>query len=94
VKAALRLIDEFLADLERRGVSTARIVHGRGTGSLRRTVQSHLERHPLVSGCVTGYRGTGDAGATIVHLLGSEEHDESLRKHLAEAAEFMAEYEE
>jgi len=94
VKTALKLVDAFIEDLKARGVSSGRIVHGKGTGNLRRTVQSHLEKHPLVAGCVTGYRGTGDHGATIVHLVTDQTEDHELDAHLKEAAEFMAEYEE
>ena len=57
-------IDECLA----RGIVQVRIIHGKGTGTLRRIVHSALDRHPAVA----AYRhegGSGGAwGATVVDL--------------------------
>lgn len=57
-------IDECLA----RGILHLRIVHGKGIGALRRTVQAILSRHPAVESQRLGGHGEGSWGATIVTL--------------------------
>lgn len=57
-------IDECLA----RGVFELRIVHGKGIGALRRTVQAILARHPAVLHHRLGGHGEGSWGATVVTL--------------------------
>jgi len=57
-------IDECLA----RGILHLRIVHGKGIGALRRTVQAILSRHPAVESQRLGGHGEGSWGATIVKL--------------------------
>lgn len=57
-------IDECLA----RGIFHLRIVHGKGIGALRRTVQAILSRHPAVESQRLGGHGEGSWGATIVTL--------------------------
>jgi Smr domain len=57
-------IDECLA----RGILHLRIVHGKGTGALRRTVQAILSRHPAVVSQRLGGHREGSWGATIVTL--------------------------
>jgi len=65
------LVPEYLAECRRRGILEARIVHGKGTGTLRRVVHSVLETLPWV----TDYRLAGDGGgwgATLVTLAPPE----------------------
>jgi DNA mismatch repair protein MutS2 len=45
-----------------------RIVHGHGTGQLRRGIAAFLKEHPLVSGFETAPPNQGGGGATVVHL--------------------------
>lgn len=53
----------FIADLH-----SVCIVHGKGTGVLRRVVHEVLAEHPLVKSFRPGGYGEGDAGVTIVEL--------------------------
>ena len=57
-------IDECVA----RGIFQVRIIHGKGTGTLRRIVHAALDRHPAV----VAYRHEGGSGgswgATVVDL--------------------------
>jgi DNA mismatch repair protein MutS2 len=48
------------------GLAEARVVHGRGTGALRRAVREELARHPLVE----GHESESADGATLVRLAG------------------------
>jgi DNA mismatch repair protein MutS2 len=45
-----------------------RIVHGKGTGTLRRVVREHLAGSPLVRGFETAEPSAGGEGVTVVHL--------------------------
>ncbi|MDH3744549.1 MAG: Smr/MutS family protein, partial [Acidobacteriota bacterium] len=47
-----------------------RIVHGHGTGRLKKAVRRHLERHPAVAGWRPGGDREGGDGATVVTLAG------------------------
>ena len=62
------LVPEYLSVCRDKGILQVRIIHGKGTGALQRTVQSILSRLP----CVASFRLAGDEGggwgATIVIL--------------------------
>jgi DNA mismatch repair protein MutS2 len=55
-----RLVD----DAALAGLSSVRVVHGRGTGALRKAVREELSSHPLVD----RRESDGEDGATIAHL--------------------------
>jgi len=69
VDEALWRLDQYLYDAFMAGLSSVRIVHGKGTGRLRRAVQNTLARHPLVKSYRLGDYGEGDYGVTIVELI-------------------------
>ena len=62
------LVPEYLEECRRRGVLEVRIIHGKGTGALRRLVQSLLSRNPGVLSYKTADLGGGGWGATEVEL--------------------------
>ncbi len=62
------LIPAYLAACAARGIREVRIVHGKGTGTLRTTVVAILRRLALVANFRTGDAQTGSWGATIVTL--------------------------
>ena len=62
------LLDSYLAECRRRGRREVRVVHGKGTGTLRATVHAHLRRARGVAGFRAGDERTGGWGATIVTL--------------------------
>ena len=70
VDEALLLIDQRLDEAARAGVRELRIIHGKGTGTLRRAVRDMLSKHALVEGHAGAPpRGGGD-GVTVVELAG------------------------
>lgn len=62
------LIPAYLAECATRGLREVRIVHGKGTGTLRTTVQTLLRRSPLVTSFRNGDEHSGSWGATIATL--------------------------
>jgi DNA mismatch repair protein MutS2 len=68
VDEALWRLDQYLYDAFMAGLSSVRIVHGKGTGTLRRAVHESLAKHPLVKSYRLGDYGEGDYGVTIVEL--------------------------
>ncbi len=68
VDEALYLLDQYLNDAFMAGHLWVRIVHGKGTGTLRDAVWEQLGAHPLVSSHRLGDPGEGDAGVTVVQM--------------------------
>jgi dsDNA-specific endonuclease/ATPase MutS2 len=62
------LIPAYLAECAARGWREIRIVHGKGTGTLRATVHALLKRSPLVRTFRLGDEHSGSWGATVVTL--------------------------
>jgi DNA-nicking Smr family endonuclease len=67
------LVPEYLAECRKRGILQVRIIHGKGTGTLRRTVQSIVEKLPSVKSFRPADQESGGWGAMIVTLKGMEE---------------------
>jgi DNA mismatch repair protein MutS2 len=68
IDEALFKLDRYLNDAFMAGLYQVRIVHGKGTGTLRQAVREQLARHPLVSSYRPGGYGEGGAGVTIAEL--------------------------
>ncbi len=63
------LVPEYLAACRKRGILQVRIIHGKGTGTLREIVRSVLEKLPYVKSFRTAEEGSGGGwGATIIEL--------------------------
>ena len=67
VDEALTVIDSLLDDAALEGMSSLKIVHGKGTGALRRAIREYLAGHPLVARTEPGEGGAA-AGVTVVQL--------------------------
>ncbi|MCH8162276.1 MAG: endonuclease MutS2 [Chloroflexi bacterium] len=68
VDEAIPTVDQYLDQAYRAALPFVRIIHGRGTGTLRRQLQEMLAKHPLVKSYETGKREEGGEGVTVVHL--------------------------
>jgi DNA-nicking Smr family endonuclease len=64
----LSVVDEYLQEASARGFTEVRLIHGRGIGVQRRSVQSLLAGHPLVAAFADAPEERGGRGATIVRL--------------------------
>jgi DNA-nicking Smr family endonuclease len=62
------LLPAYLEACRERGLLTVRIIHGKGTGTLRTTVHAWLRRSPWVAGFRLGDETSGSWGATVVQL--------------------------
>ena len=65
---AAELTDKFLDEAFLNGLSEVRIIHGHGTGALRRAIASLLTGHPHVARFKPAPQDQGGSGATIVEL--------------------------
>ncbi|MFN2230948.1 MAG: endonuclease MutS2 [Anaerolineae bacterium] len=68
VEEALPRLERYLDEAYRAQVPFVRIVHGKGTGTLRQAVRAFLRDYPLVESFRDGAEGEGDTGVTVVHF--------------------------
>ena len=68
VDEALLRLEKYLNDAFMAGLYQVRVVHGKGTGTLRQMVHQQLAKHPLVKSYRPGVYGEGGSGVTIVEL--------------------------
>jgi len=68
VDDAIPILDKYLDEAFVAGLRRVTIVHGKGTGALRKAVHDFLKTHPHVKSYRLGEKGEGETGATIVEL--------------------------
>jgi len=68
VEDAIREIDQYLDEALLAGLHSVSIIHGHGTGVLRKGVHEYLRQHRNVKSFRLGGQGEGGVGATIVEL--------------------------
>ena len=66
---AVERLQRFLDDAQSAGVATVRIVHGMGTGALKRAVTDYLSATSYCTRFVDAEPNQGGAGVTIADLL-------------------------
>jgi len=62
------LVPEYIGECLRLGLTEIRIIHGKGTGTLKAVVHSLLGKDPRVAGFADAGTGAGGWGATVVRL--------------------------
>lgn len=65
---AVDATDKFLDEAYMNSIGHVRIIHGHGTGALRRAIGDHLRNHPHVARYAQAPPDQGGAGATVVEL--------------------------
>ena len=68
LEEALLETDKFLDECSLAGLHTVSIIHGKGTGILRKGIQDMLRKHPQVATYRLGKYGEGENGVTIAEL--------------------------
>jgi len=61
-------VEKYLDDAFLAGLASVRLVHGKGSGALRKTVRDLLAGHPLVESFRDGEPSEGGTGATVAAL--------------------------
>ena len=68
---AKEVVDRFLDEAIMAGFKEIRVIHGKGTGSLRKSIGAFLREHPRVHSTRLGNWNEGDSGVTVVELRDS-----------------------
>jgi DNA mismatch repair protein MutS2 len=69
VESALERLSAYVDAAYGAGLPFARIIHGKGTGALRKAIRDTVEGHPLVSKVETGHPNEGGDGVTVIHMV-------------------------
>jgi len=69
VDEALLKLDKYLNDAFMAGFHEVRVIHGKGTGTLRQAVRKELAKHPLIKSYRPAGYGEGGDGVTIVEII-------------------------
>jgi len=68
VSSALNAIDQWLDQASLLGYQQLKIIHGKGTGTLRGAVRKHLQSHDQVKRVIDKYPYSGGAGVTCLEV--------------------------
>jgi DNA mismatch repair protein MutS2 len=69
VEEALDVLDRYLEQAYAAGLPFVRIIHGKGTGTLRQVVRETLKQHPYVASFEEGHEEEGGSGVTVAKLV-------------------------
>ncbi len=65
---ALLVLDKYIDEAVLAGIGIITIIHGKGTGTLRKNVQAHLRHHRNIKTFRVGLFGEGENGVTIAEI--------------------------
>ena len=65
---AIMELDKYIDNAVLSGITTVTVIHGKGTGTLRKAVQAHLRSHKNIAAFRTGTFGEGENGVTIAEI--------------------------
>lgn len=68
VEEAMLDLDKFIDSVLRTGLNQITIIHGKGTGALRKGIHVYLRKHPNIRTFRVGTFGEGEEGVTIAEL--------------------------
>lgn len=72
------LVPEYITECLKRRITSIRIIHGKGTGALRRMVHSMLDKDPRVSSYRLDSQSSSSWGATLVELSAQTPEDSGI----------------
>ncbi len=62
------MVDKYLDDAKLVSVKSVTLIHGKGTGALKKSLWQRLKRDPRIASFRMGNYGEGDGGVTVVEL--------------------------
>lgn len=65
---ALLRVEKYIDDAILAGYPRVSIIHGKGTGALRKGVQDYVKRHPSIASSRPGESGEGGSGVTVIEF--------------------------
>jgi len=65
---AIPVVEQFLDNAKMGKLTSVTVIHGKGTGALRKAVQQYLKTSPYVKSFRLGRYGEGEMGVTVVEL--------------------------
>lgn len=65
---ALTVMENYLDNAMRSNLTSVRIIHGKGTGALRKAVQDALRRNRFIKSFRLGHYGEGESGVTVAEF--------------------------
>lgn len=68
VEEALRRFEAWLDAAWSAGLPFGRVIHGKGTGALRKAVRERADGHPLIAKASEAHPGEGGSGVTVIHM--------------------------
>lgn len=68
IEDAIVIIDKYLDDAALSSLATVRIIHGKGTGALRKGLHEYFRGHPHVKKYMKAAYNEGGDGATVIEL--------------------------
>lgn len=68
IEEAETMLDKYIDDAILSGLNEVLIIHGKGTGALRKGVKAYLEAHPYIKGIRIAELNEGGTGATVARL--------------------------
>ena len=66
---AICVLDRYLDEAMRSNISSVRIIHGKGTGTLRSAVHQSLKKNKFIKKFRLGVYGEGEDGVTIAEYI-------------------------
>lgn len=69
------VVEEYIEACYEAGLPGARVIHGKGIGALKQTVERVLARHPRVESFCTADESSGGWGATLVQLRSNSDRN-------------------